>query len=226
MRKINLFSLLFIMLFFVSCHETPSTNDNQSNHIIKASSGDNLEEEQDGILEIQKLEFERTKDVKLGYVPKYRLINAMESIKERRKNGSYQQNLNALSWTERGPNTDAIGPSNGNTRGNQSATNTVTSGRMRAIWVDLTNPKIVWVGGVDGGLWKTNDISSNLASAWSPVNDFFDNLAVSGICQDPSNTNIMYFGTGEKTFNVDAVRGGGIWKSVDHSLVGCYPFKT
>src|SRR5665213_4209944 len=26
----------------------------------------------------------------------------------------------------------------------------------------------------------------------------------------------MYFGTGEKTYNADRVRGGGIWKSVDH----------
>jgi hypothetical protein len=28
----------------------------------------------------------------------------------------------------------------------------------------------------------------------------------------------MYFGTGEKTFNVDAVLGGGVWKSIDHGI--------
>lgn len=28
----------------------------------------------------------------------------------------------------------------------------------------------------------------------------------------------MYFGTGEKTFNADAVRGGGVWKSIDHGV--------
>ena len=28
----------------------------------------------------------------------------------------------------------------------------------------------------------------------------------------------MYFGTGEKTYNADAVRGGGVWKSVDHGV--------
>ena len=49
------------------------------------------------------------------------------------------------------------------------------------------------------------------------VNDFFGNLAIASICQDPLGTkDTMYFGTGEKTYNADAVRGGGVWKSVDH----------
>ena len=70
-------------------------------------------------------------------------------------------------------------------------------------------------GGIDGGIWKTTNFNTNPAT-WTPVNDFFSNLAVSSICQDPSDANIMYFGTGEKAFNADAVSGGGVWKSTNH----------
>ena len=43
-------------------------------------------------------------------------------------------------------------------------------------------------------------------------------MAIGSICQDPSNHNIMYFGTGEKATNADAVRGAGVWMSTDHGL--------
>ncbi|OQP59937.1 hypothetical protein A3860_35425 [Niastella vici] len=177
------------------------------------------EEDEDGIWEAQQQEIEKTKDVSLGYVPKYRLVNAYNELMRKRSRQMQTTGrlttASSLTWIERGPNTDATGPSNGNTR----AGNGATSGRMRAIWVDIadTNHKTVWVGGIDGGVWKTNDITASPAS-WSLVNDFFGNLAIASICQDPSNPNIMYFGTGEKAFNADAVRGGGVWKSTDHGV--------
>ncbi len=190
------------------------------NSIENEKEGEDGEENEDGIRLAQEMEFEMTKDISLGYVPKYRLIQAIEELRIARLNGTYSSRLDALTWTERGPNTDVIGPSNGNTRGTQAASDAVTSGRMRAIWVDLADATnhTVWVGGVDGGLWKTTDITSTSAGAWSVVNDFFGNLAIASICQDPTDNSIMYFGTGEKTFNSDAVFGGGVWKSTDHGV--------
>ena len=42
---------------------------------------DNKEaDDEDGIAEAQKLEFELTKDVKLGYIPKFRLVNAYKKL--------------------------------------------------------------------------------------------------------------------------------------------------
>jgi photosystem II stability/assembly factor-like uncharacterized protein len=171
-------------------------------------------EKEDGIFETQKQEFEMTKDPALGYIPKMRLQAAYETIMKRRKNQKISS-VNSLSWVERGPYTDVTGPSNGNTRQG----NGVTSGRMRAVWVDLSDATnhTVWAAGISGGLWKTTNISSSPAT-WVTINDFFANMAVSSICQDPSNKNIMYFGTGEKTYNADAVRGGGVWKSTDHGV--------
>lgn len=172
---------------------------------------------EDGILQAQQMEFELTKDVSLGYIPKFRLVNAYENLMTKRRLSPNTPNgISALSWSERGPNSDAVGPSNGNTR----AGGGVTSGRMRAIWVDLSDASnhTVWVGGIDGGLWKTTNISASPAT-WTSVNDFFGNLAIASICQDPLGTkDTMYFGTGEKTYNADAVRGGGVWKSVDHGV--------
>jgi hypothetical protein len=171
---------------------------------------------EDGIKEAMKMEFEMTKDVSLGYVPKTRLTKAVNDlIVARRKGNNRVARINSLSWIERGPNTDAIGVSNANTRG---TANGATSGRIRAIWVDLADAThhTVWIGGVDGGIWKTSDISGSPAS-WTPVNDFLSNLAVSSICQSPADHNIMYFGTGEKAqSSFFLVQGGGVWKSTDH----------
>src|SRR5205085_9914290 len=115
-------------------------------------------------------------------------------------------------WAERGPNSDAVGITNGNTRANSG----VAAGRVRAIWVDLADGtgNTIWIGGVNGGLWKTTDITAS-PSNWSPVNDFFNNMAITGICQDPASTSTMYFCTGEWCFNADAVGGDGIFKSTN-----------
>lgn len=168
-------------------------------------------EEGKGISARLEYEINMTKDPALGYVPKERLFEAYNSRQQR------IQNMNNLAptftWTERGPYSDVTGPSNGNTRPG----NGVTSGRMRAIWEDLGDAtgKTVWVGGIDGGLWKTTNITTSPAT-WTPINDFLGNLSIAGICQDPTDFNIMYFGTGEKAINADAVRGAGLWRSTDH----------
>src|ERR1700730_5528404 len=85
-------------------------------HAIKISEENNVVDNEDGIAEAQKLEFELTKDISLGYIPKYRLVNAFEDLMVQRQNiTNSPNNISALTWTERGPNSDITGPSNGNT---------------------------------------------------------------------------------------------------------------
>ncbi len=167
-------------------------------------------EKQTGISRRLEYEIEKTRDPILGYVPKSRLYEAYDIRKQRIEQMNALGRAPLFTWTERGPYSDAVGPSNGNDRPG----NGKTSGRVRAMWQDLGNANKIWVGGIDGGLWRTNDITQSPAG-WVAVNDFFGNLGVSSICQDPSDFNIMYFGTGEKSINVDAVRGGGVWRSID-----------
>ncbi|HEY8687674.1 MAG TPA: T9SS type A sorting domain-containing protein [Chitinophagaceae bacterium] len=164
----------------------------------------------------QQFEFERTKDPALGYVPKERLMAAYD-MAEQSKQLAMRSRITTASWVERGPTSDVVGVTNGNLRFGGSSS--ISSGRIKAIWVDLADAtgNTVWVGGIGGGLWKTTNFKTNPTS-WVPVNDFFTNMSIGSICQDPSNTNIMYFGTGERTNNIDAIRGAGVWKSTDHGV--------
>ncbi|RXK57593.1 T9SS type A sorting domain-containing protein [Lacibacter luteus] len=210
------FAFLAISTFF-GCNFTKQHANNTSAPVENPGwSKDRTKQKYDGIKEAMNLEFEQTKDVKLGYVPASNLVNEVYRHELGRRSGRLAR-LSALTWVERGPNTNSVGPSNGNIRG--PANNAVTSGRTRALWFDLNDPsrKTVWLGAVSGGLWKTTDISASPAN-WTLISDFFGNLAVTAICQDPLNKNILYFGTGEKTFNADAVRGGGVWKSTDNGV--------
>ncbi|MBK7763621.1 MAG: fibronectin type III domain-containing protein [Bacteroidetes bacterium] len=175
-----------------------------------------MTENSPGITARSLYEFEKIKDPSTGQIP----LNAQwQALLETKQAAEFYMNTSArstaLSWIERGPNTDVVGPSNGNTRANSA----VTAGRMRSILVDASDAtgKTVWVGGVDGGLWKTTDITVSPAN-WMVINDYLSNLAVSDICQDPTNPDIMYFCTGESYANADAVAGVGVFKSIDHGV--------
>ncbi len=141
-----------------------------------------------------ELNFLQTLDPISGVIPPYALIQAHKIT------DIYQaQNKTAIPgivWTERGP--DNIG------------------GRTRAMIFDPNDAtgKTVIAGGVAGGIWINTDITSS-SSPWTAVNNFWDNLAVTALAYHPTTTTIMYAGTGEGYSNIDAVRGGGIWKSTN-----------
>ncbi len=147
-----------------------------------------------------EFEFRATRDPKLNVVPRERLMPAIKEIERRNEQRLAGISPNApipgVNWIERGPNN--IG------------------GRTRTMLVDPNDAtgKRVFAAGVDGGLWRTNDIT--LASpTWTIVNDFFTNMAITSMAAHPAAPLTMYFGTGEGWLNADAVRGLGIWKSTD-----------
>ena len=84
-------------------------------------------------------------------------------------------------------------------------------GRTRALLIDPVNPDIMYAAAVAGGIWKT----TNGGDAWTPLNDFLANIAVTTMAFDPSNSNTIYAGTGEGFFNADGVRGAGIFKTTN-----------
>ncbi|MBA4139562.1 MAG: T9SS type A sorting domain-containing protein [Segetibacter sp.] len=149
------------------------------------------EEEEDDMEQIMKQEFYMVKDPAVGYVPSERLIPAT----------AYMNRIFAISrtaelkWQERGPNQIA--------------------GRTRALLIDKRDAtgNTIYAGGVGGGIWKCTNFKTT--PVWTPVNDKLPNLAVTCLAQDPSNTNVIYAGTGEGWFNADAIRGNGIIKTSD-----------
>ncbi len=90
-------------------------------------------------------------------------------------------------------------------------------GRVRALMFDPNDAaaKKVWAGGVTGGLWYNNDIT-NVDSMWHNVDDFWDNIAVTAIAVDPTDSKVFYVGTGEGwRQSVSGAVGAGIWKTED-----------
>ena len=163
--------------------------------------------------EFQKL---RTHDPSTGDIPTERMWEAITKTKSLKDElNSSSNSISALTWIERGSNADVVGVSNGNSRANSG----ITSGRIDAIWVDITDAtgNTVWVGGRGGGLWKTTNITA-LPATWVPVNDYMINLSIIGITQDPVNPNIMYCCTGESFYESGALRGNGVFKSTDNGV--------
>ena len=70
------------------------------------------------------------------------------------------------------------------------------------------------IGSVSGGIWRTVDGGAS----WTSVNDFLPNVAIACLVRDPTNANIIYACTGEGFFNIDQVRGLGIFKSTDNGV--------
>jgi len=191
MRKALTVSASIIFgFFFFTIIQTSSNNDSSLKENSSTSSDLSKRDRMDLAME---QEFEMTKDPKLGIIPKERLIEAYQYAQTL---SQIQSPLTGVNWTERGP--DNVG------------------GRTRAILVDPNDitKKTVWSAGVAGGLWKTTDITVSSPN-WQSVDDFFGNLAISSLVYDPSNTNTMYFSTGEGYYNADAVRGFGVWNSTD-----------
>lgn len=85
------------------------------------------------------------------------------------------------------------------------------TGRVAALAVHPTNAQIVYVGGAQGGIWKSTDGGAS----WVPLGDTQCSLAVGSITVDPVNPNIVYVGTGEQNFSLDSYYGCGILRTTD-----------
>ena len=57
--------------------------------------------------------------------------------------------------------------------------------------------------------------STNGGTTWTPLDDMMANLAVCSLVMDPTNSNVIYAGTGEGFNNIDAIRGDGIFKTTN-----------
>ena len=137
-------------------------------------------------------------DVDLGIIPYDKLFAAIDEGQRRvnapSRSRSMSGNIADAVWRERGPSN----------RG----------GRTRAIMIDESDParNRIWVGGVSGGLWRTEDITQE-DPQWVKLGIYFESLSISDIVQDPNDFNTIYVSTGE-SYTGD-VQGAGIFRSTD-----------
>jgi photosystem II stability/assembly factor-like uncharacterized protein len=160
--------------------------------------------------------FYRQRAFPLGRIPAGARQKALEQMEEMRRRESGRTSTAAPrealaaagnvdpSWTPIGPQPV------------ESASFFVVSGRVTALAVNPQNPKNVYLGAAEGGVWLTTDGGMT----WKPLTDFQASLAVGSIALDPTTCtstgcNTIYVGTGEENFAGDSYYGAGILKSTD-----------
>src|SRR5574344_1398206 len=137
-----------------------------------------------GIKEAAMWLYERRMDPATGEIDWDAFNTAAKEVVKLRKYAEKDATVDAITWTEMGPNN--IG------------------GRTRALMIDKNQSNVVYAGGVAGGLFKTK----NNGTVWSRLNLYTingtdtsanSNMAISCLAQDPNG--YVYVGTGEGLVN-------------------------
>ncbi|HEX4628701.1 MAG TPA: hypothetical protein VH137_07920 [Gemmatimonadales bacterium] len=84
-------------------------------------------------------------------------------------------------------------------------------GRVLAVAGVPGDPATFYFGAVDGGVWRTE----NAGVTWEPLFDGQPIASVGALALAPSDTKIIYVGTGEASLRSDITYGAGVYKSTD-----------
>src|SRR5215510_8883799 len=85
------------------------------------------------------------------------------------------------------------------------------AGRVNAVSGVIGQSDTFYFGSVGGGLWK----SQNSGRTWTPIFDSTNVASIGAIGVAPSNSNVIYVGTGEPDMRDSIAFGNGVYKSSD-----------
>ena len=192
-------------VFYFSSEEAVTTNDNQQ-VVQKDLSKKSLGEKGDGedkimtrarfVEERLQHEFNMQVNPETGVIPM--------DIKERESMTAYLDAQEVNSFRIPGIAYATRGPSN-------------LGGRTRSLVIDAADGtgQTIIAGGVSSGVFRT----TNGGTSWTKVSNNNEIHNVTTIAQDPTNTNIWYYGTGESLGNSASLGsfflGQGIWQSTN-----------
>ena len=153
----------------------------------------------------------------LSVIPRGARVRALEQLqvseeRMRRQSAAGTNDIRALdaqpTWLPLGPTPILSGQTVGTPRVN-------VSGRVSTVVLDPgyngTSNQTVYLGAAQGGVWRSRDNGAT----WVPLTDDQPSLAMGAIAIDPTNSSIIYAGTGEAHFGGDCYFGAGLLKSSD-----------
>ncbi|MEY4049236.1 MAG: hypothetical protein RL262_70 [Bacteroidota bacterium] len=85
------------------------------------------------------------------------------------------------------------------------------AGRTVGISGVADQPNVFYIGVNNGGVWKTTDYGHT----WKPIFDAENTGSVGDVAVAPSNSNVIYVGSGEGIQRPDLSIGNGLYKSID-----------
>ena len=84
-------------------------------------------------------------------------------------------------------------------------------GRASAVARDPNDGNVLWLGAADGGVFKSTDGGVQ----WTPVFDSQVALSIGAIAVHPTDSNVVYVGTGEENGLTYSYDGEGVFKTID-----------
>jgi photosystem II stability/assembly factor-like uncharacterized protein len=85
------------------------------------------------------------------------------------------------------------------------------AGRVNGVTGVPGQPSVFYAGSVGGGVWKT----TNAGRTWAPIFDTQPIASIGAIAVAPSNTDIVYVGSGEADMRSQISYGNGMYRSAD-----------
>src|SRR5882724_9205180 len=85
------------------------------------------------------------------------------------------------------------------------------AGRVLAVTGVPGEPEHFYFGSVNGGVWETKDAGRT----WVPIFDGQPIGSIGAIAIAPSNSKVIYVGSGEADMRSDIAQGNGMYKSSD-----------
>ncbi len=101
------------------------------------------------------------------------------------------------------------------------------SGAIHTVLTHPTNPNIMYIGAVNGGIWKTTEAQLT-NPRWTPLTDNLPSLTIGAMAMDPSNPNRLVAGTGRYSAFAEGgpltgliltEDGGANWQVIDDPLL-------
>src|ERR1700751_3570197 len=84
-------------------------------------------------------------------------------------------------------------------------------GRVLAVAGVPGEPHHFYFGAVNGGVWETRDAGRT----WEPIFDSAPVGSIGALAVAPSDSHVIYVGTGEADMRSDIAQGAGMFRSMD-----------